>query len=239
MKELYPFITKRKSTRNYSPAKLAQEQLKQVSEIVEHIVPLDTRCPIDLTVIETDSINGFMPVKAPYYLIISAEHCENYLTNVGFMGQQFDLHMSQLGIGTCWVGMARPLSGISTHLPFVIAMAFGQPLASPYREVSEFRRKSLAQMSTGSHLALESVRIAPSATNSQPWFVDASHSPVRFYRERLGLIKAPLLGKANQIDMGIAMCHWAVSCAEFDIDWKFAVESDAPKLEGYLYVGSL
>lgn len=239
MKQLYPFISKRKSTRDYNPARLTEAQLGQVSEAIEHIVPLDARCPIEMTVVETETIKGFMPVKAPHYLIISAAHCENYLTNVGFMGQQFDLLMSRLGLGTCWVGMARPLGEISTSLPFIIGIAFGEASSSPYRETNGFRRKTLEEMSTGTHPALESVRIAPSATNSQPWFVDASHQPVRFYRERLGLIKAPLLGKANQIDMGIAMCNWAVSCEEFDLDWKFEVEPDAPKLEGYTYVGSL
>ncbi len=41
-------------------------------------------------------------------MIISSENTEGYLMNIGFIFQQMDLYLSSIGLGSCWLGMAKP-----------------------------------------------------------------------------------------------------------------------------------
>ena len=54
---------------------------------------------------------------------------------------------------------------------------------------------------------LEPVRLAPSASNTQPWFFSGNKNEIIVSREKLSFIKAPIYKRMNQIDIGIAICH--------------------------------
>lgn len=59
-------------------------------------------------------------------------------------------------------------------------------------------------------VALEMVRLAPSASNRQPWRVLIDEAGVHFFLQRTpGYIK-----KMQLIDLGIAMCHFELTCRE-------------------------
>ena len=83
---------------------------------------------------------------------------------------------------------------------------------------------------------LECVRLAPSATNSQPWYFVHQGEGLHVYQVEQGPLKRMTLGKMNCIDMGIALCHLAVTC-----QGEFALQrqEDAPSVEGYTYIGTV
>ena len=49
-------------------------------------------------------------------------------------------------------------------------MAFGYPSEELFRNVSDFKCKSLTEISEGADSRLEAARIAPSGMSSQNWF---------------------------------------------------------------------
>jgi nitroreductase len=138
--------------------------------------------------------------------------------NAGFILQQIDLYLSANDLGSRWLGMAKPskqVPELKNGLEFVIMIAFGKALVPVHRtSISEFKRKSISSISTVADTGglLESARLAPSASNTQSWFFSGSADNITVSREKLNIVKAPIYGKMNQIDIGIALAHIWLTC---------------------------
>ena len=145
---------------------------------------------------------------------------------------------------------ARKTSG----LEFVIVMAFGNPAESICRtDVSQFKRKKLFEIADLSGLMedidsfddktelLDSIRLAPSATNSQPWFIVPGKGKLEFFCEKPGIIRSIAYRKMNKIDMGIALCHCALAAAHAGKTHEFifdtAAEARCPR--NHYYTGTM
>jgi Nitroreductase len=195
---------------------LPEDTLTKLKEYVSLIKPLDENIPYKLVYLETNDVKNILPIKAPYYICIYSQKKGNYLMNAGFLLQQIDLYLSASNIASCWLGMAKPskqVPQLKDDLEFVIMLAFGNTMETLHRvETSQFKRKSMSAISNiVADKLLEPARLAPSASNTQPWFFSGSPDLITVSREKLNLIKAPLYGKFNQIDIGIALCHLWIS----------------------------
>lgn len=209
---LYEEIFRRKSIRKYDQVPLDDKSLEEISSFMKTIKPLYDNIRISFRIVSPDDIRSIMfPVKAPHYLIVSSEEKEGYLANAGFMLQQINLFLSSIGYGSCWLGMTKPVkrSRLDQDMEFVIAMAFGKPLEPLYREnLSEFRRKTLEQIcNVNDNAFAEAARLAPSASNGQPWRFIAVDNLIHAYCIRVNPLKAMFIKKINMVDMGIAICH--------------------------------
>ena len=169
-------------------------------------------------------------------MIISSENTEGYLMNIGFIFQQMDLYLSSIGLGSCWLGMAKPTEKIDTTLEFVIILAFGNSLDNPHRELSEFKRKPLSEISNTADQRLEVARLAPSATNSQPWYFVNDGDIIHVYSVKLGIVKAMMYNRMNRIDIGIALAHVYVSN---HLNFELTIEQNPPVVKGYSYITSV
>ncbi len=218
--QLYQAIFHRKSIRKYDMTPLEGSLIKEIKAYVNKIKPLKDEVKINLSYLETDDVKNLLPIKAPHYIAVYSEVTDGYLMNIGFILQQIDLYLSAKGIGSCWLGMAKPAKGILKQkdgLDFVIMLAFGNSKEAQRREsLSEFKRRDLKDISrvTGADDLLEAVRLAPSATNSQPWFFTGDREEIHLHRTKLSVIKAPLYDKMNQVDMGIVAYHLYLSGRE-------------------------
>ncbi len=230
---LYDYIWKRKSTRKYDTTPLSLELLSQITQFANDLKPLYPNIKTAFEV--TADVKIIMPIKAPHYFIISSENTEGYLENVGFMFEQMDLYLSSLGLGSCWLGMAKPSVEPKTKLPFVIVLAFGKAAGSPYRELSEFRRKLLSDISSGSDDRLEAAHVAPSASNSQNWFFVANNGNIDAYQKKT---ITRMYDRINRLDMGIALCHLFVATEHLGKEFVFTKEAGKEK-KGYLYIGTV
>ena len=105
---------------------------------------------------------------------------------------------------------------------------------SLYRDISEFKRKPLSEIGEGDDERLEAARLAPSGLNAQNWFFVADSGKIHCYRKKLNPLKALVLDKLSCIDMGIAICH----IAEESNNFCFGKESNAPKRDGFIYMGT-
>jgi ubiquinone/menaquinone biosynthesis C-methylase UbiE len=210
--EQYQMISKRKSIRKFLMEPLGEAQISALTEQLNHLQPLRSDISTEIRLLPQDTVGGLLSIKAPHYLLLFSEKKEGHLENAGFIMQQIDLYLSANGIGACWLGAAKPKSeftGNST-LPYIISMAIGMPAEPLHRAgLEQFKRKKMSEIcSTAHHLErVEAARLAPSATNSQPWRFITTHTAIHAYRIKLGALKSMIYERMNQIDMGIALCH--------------------------------
>jgi len=225
-------IRKRKSIRKFDLTPLDFHALEKIKAQLTLLKPLypDIRCSINIA----SSTKGLFNIKAPHYLIFSSEEREGHPENIGFIGQQMDLYLSQSGLGSCWLGASKPSEKQSSALPHVICIGFGKPGEPLHRELSEFKRKPLSEVSEGDDRRLEAARLAPSGMNAQNWFFIAKDGKIHCYRKKLNPLKALVLDKLSCIDMGIAICH----IAQESDDFHFEKEAGAPQRNGLIYMGT-
>ena len=226
-------IQKRKSIRKYDPAPLDSIILDEVRGQIDKLKPLfpDIRYKISIA----NKTKGMLNVKAPHYLLFGSEDKEGAYENIGFVGQQMDLYFSGAGLGSCWLGMAKPEDKEASDLPHVICMSFGKPAEPLHRGLSEFKRKPVAAISEGADERLEAVRLAPSGVNFQNWYFIAGNGKIHCYRKKPTPLIGSAFGKLGCIDLGIAICHIAVESESF----SYKKENDAPFKKGYVYMGTV
>jgi nitroreductase len=211
--QLYNRMFNRKSIRKYDMASLSQDTLVEIKDFASSINPLDQSIKYEFSYLTTDDVKNLLPIKAPHYICLYSEKKDGYLMNAGFILQQIDLFLSENELGSCWLGMAKPSKNVEqmkNGLEFVIMLAFGSTKDQLHRvDKSEFKRKSMAEICSinGLEEILEPVRLAPSASNSQPWFFSGNKNEITVSREKLSFIKAPIYKRMNQIDIGIALFH--------------------------------
>ncbi len=221
---LYDTIFKRKSIRKYNMAGMEENVLSEIRKAAEGLLPLDPTIRTSFVILNgKETRGGLFAITAPYYLAIYSETKDGYLMNAGFMMQQMELLLSSKEIGSCWLGMAKPNKTVDqvAGMEFVIVLAIGYPLEPIHRiDVNEFKRKSIGEVTDikginqdpGLLDMIEAARLAPSATNSQPWYFTGSSDSIRVYRKVLNPIQALIYDRMNQIDIGIALCHiWAAA----------------------------
>jgi len=226
-------IRKRKSIRAYDPTSLDAATLEEIQEQINKVKPLYPDIKYSIRI--ADKTKGMLNVKAPHYLLFSSEEKEGSHENIGFIGQQLDLFFSGSGLGSCWLGMAKPEEKESSDLPHVICMSFGKPAEPLHRKLSEFKRKPLDSISEGDDMRLEAARLAPSGVNAQDWFFIAENGKIHCYRKKPNPLLGLMFNKLGCIDMGIALCH----IAEESDGFSFVKESNPPERKNCIYTGTV
>lgn len=233
---LYPYIFKRKSTRKYKMNNISSEIIDTIQDYIKEIVPLYPDIKVEFQLTGHENIKNLLPIKAPYYFIISSEKKDNYLENVGFMGQQLDLFLSSKNLGSCWLGLAKTKNNFKTKLEFVITLAFGEAEISPYRDITEFKRKKTNDIADFEDIRLLPVSLSPSATNSQNWYFHKTELGVSLYRKKLNIVESLAYDKMNAVDMGIALCHFYLASQENSIPFAISKISNPEILDKLIYV---
>ena len=227
------FIYKRKSIRKYDQTPLGADILDEVRALIGKVKPLYPGIRYSIEIVR--KTKGPFNIKAPHYLVFGSEDGDGSLENIGFIGQQLDLWFSEFGLGTCWLGAAKPTEKELSVLPSVICMSFGRPAEPLHRERSDFKRKPLSAISEGSDKRLEAARIAPSATNAQNWYFIAENGKIHCYRRKSSSPLGFMFNKMHCVDMGIAVCHVAEESEAF----RFIKEADVPIRKGHVYSGTV
>jgi len=236
MTNLKEIIYKRKSIRKYDMTPLEKNTIEGIRKFLAEIKPLYDNIKVEYEITEGENVRGLFAIKAPHYLIISSEAKEGYLPNAGFLLQQMDLYLQSMGLGSCWLGGAKPPAKSNLPLNFVILLAFGKPQGNPHRSPSEFNRKPLNEISDTTDKRLEPARLAPSAINSQPWYFINEGNAFHVYRVKYGAIKNFIYDRMNQIDIGIALSHLYV---EYSDTFRFFTADNPRQLKNHEYIGSV
>ncbi|MDF2686558.1 MAG: nitroreductase [Clostridia bacterium] len=237
--KLYDYIFKRKSNRKYNMTPIENELLTEIKTFADSLQPLYKNIKVEYEI--ASKVNNLFPSKAPYYFNIYSEDKEGYFINIGFLFQQMVLFLSSKGLGSCWLGVTKPIikEKLDTKLEFIISIAFGNAIDKPYREKSEFIRKPLSQISSGTDERIEAAHLAPSAINNQNWFFDCINGKINVYIKKLNAIQALIFNKTNMIDIGIAISHLYIATLHQGKVFTFSQKSSVKDLKGYSYIGTV
>ena len=230
-------IYSRRSCRSYSSEPLSRAELAEIEDFSKTLVPLDSKIQTAIQIVPADSVRFYFPWKAPQLIAFFSENKPGYLENAGFMLQQMDLWLQSQGLGVCWLGLGKLKNQIQTPdgMEFVILLAFGTPKEPLSTAPRNFSRKTMAEISDREDPRLKCVRVAPSSTNSQPWYFTHEGNTIHAFRSEAGLLRHAMLGTMNRIDMGIALAHVYVENPE-SFSYRSAEPATIPA--GHRYTGS-
>lgn len=232
--DLFDSIGRRKSCRSFLDQSLSRAQLADIKAAIARLEPLYPERPLDYRFVS--ETKGMFHVKAPHYVIISGQGEEGELENAGFMFQQLALWFDAHDIGCVWLGMSRDVQK-NKQGKDIMTMAFGPVKGSVHRANSEFKRKPIDDMTNDpGDACIQAVHLAPSGLNLQPWYLEKTANKVLFYRQ---LLKPPvsLAYRLTRLDMGIALCHYAVACKHVGKPFHFHRQDDATPPKGYASFG--
>ena len=227
----------RRSCRSYSSEPLTRTELAEIEDFSKTLVPLDSKIQTAMQIVPGDAVRFYFPWKAPQLIAFFSENKPGYLENAGFLLQQMDLWLQSRGLGVCWLGLGKPKNQVKTPegMEFVILLAFGTPKEVLSREKRKFNRKTMAEISDWEDKKLECVRVAPSSTNSQPWYFTHEGETIHAFRSEAGLLRHAMLGTMNRIDMGIALAHLYVENKE---SFRYFTAEPTQIPAGHCYTGS-
>ncbi len=214
MKDLYDAIFKRKSFhlfRGVGGEKLAQSELDDIEKAYADFDCLYPEIKTAIRIVPASKVN--FKRDAEFCILIYSEEKENYLMNVGYVGEQLDLYLVQHNIGSLWFGIGKPDMPDFNGMKFVIMIAIhkvNEP--SVYRkDMFKAKRKPLEEVWSGDDLGVADIaRFAPSACNTQPWRVENKDGKLTVYRYRkpgkIGIMPEKVASYFNRIDIGIYLC---------------------------------
>ena len=224
---LYEMIFKRKSFhlfRNIGNEKITLEELKDIENKFNELKPLDDSIKVKIKIVKdsTTCVRG-----QEYCILIYSEKKDNYLQNIGYLGEQLDLYLVSKNIGTLWFGIGKVKEKELDGLDFVIMIAIKKVDSEDKfrKDMYKSKRKELSEIWEGNnYLDIGNiVRFTPSACNTQPWKVVASEKELKIYRHRKegkrGIMPKDMVIYYNQIDIGIFLCFLELCLEKNNIDY--------------------
>ena len=207
-------IFKRKSFhlfRNVGNDKISKEELDSIEAAYKNFESLYPEINTSIRILPADKVN--FKRDAEYCILIYSEKKDNYLMNVGYIGQQLDLWLVKHNIGSLWFGIGKPDESYYNGLDYVIMIAIHKINdETKYRkDMFKAKRKELDEIWSGDDLGIGDItRFSPSACNSQPWFVENKNNVITVYRYKKpgkrGIMPTNAVSYYNRIDIGIYLC---------------------------------
>jgi nitroreductase len=190
------------------------------------------------------------------FLIGATREAEGNMEDFGYLMEHIILFATDLGLGTCWLGGTYTKSSFAKKIAaqdgeIVAAVAAVGYIAERRRAVDPVIRRGadanrryawsqlffdgafgrpLAREVAGTYeIPLEMVRLAPSASNKQPWRIVRLGNAWHFYLRRSrgygesGPVHFWTRADMQRIDLGIAMCHFEITAREIGLEGRWAV----------------
>ena len=257
MEQLTELVRNRRSVRTFDGRALSPEDLEKLTAFLSELKnPYDI--PITCKLLDGKKQTLKCPVVSGTDLFVGAKVQRGPHTEEAF-GYSFELlvlYAQSLGIGTVWVGgtMDRAAFERAMELGQDEIMPCMSPLGYPAKKMSV--RESIMRLGIKADSrnpfeaiffdgefgvpltpekagklahSLEMVRWAPSAVNKQPWRVVVRDNAAHFYLKHAKGYVSEAVGDMQKIDMGIALCHFALAAEESGLNVSFSVND--PKLK--------
>lgn len=228
----YPEIFKRKSFHFFIGSEpTTEDDLNKINNFIKGVTPLFNDIKTKIVIVpekETTCHRG-----ADYCILFYSEPKGEYLRNIGYIGQQIDLFLASMNIGSLWFGIGKPKNIKYEGLEHVIMMAFKKMGETSFRkDMFKSKRKPLEEIWVGDDLDIANiVRFSPSACNTQPWFVENKENELFIYRYKKagkrGIMPVNKVMYYNKIDIGIFLLMLEVCLKEKAISFKRQLLSDA------------
>ncbi|MBQ7580902.1 MAG: nitroreductase [Clostridia bacterium] len=231
---MYDMIFKRKSFhlfRNVGSETISDKETEMIRKAYKSFNPLHPEIKTDIRIVPAESTNCRRGEE--YCILLYSEKKDGYLQNIGYLGEQLDLFLVSENIGTLWFGIGKPDEKSIGDLEFVIMIAIKKiSEISKYRkDMFKSKRKPVSEIWEGDPIdgVTNIVRFAPSACNSQPWFVrNGGKLSVFRYKKpgKRGIMPANMVAFYNRIDIGIFLCFLEICLSRQGIEFDRELFTD-------------
>ena len=232
--ELYEMIFKRKSFhlfRNIGKEHITNEELKDIEEYFYTLKPLmdDIKVKIKIVKDSTTCRRG-----QEYCILFYSENKENYLQNIGYLGEQLDLYLVSKNIGTLWFGIGKVEEKVLDGLDYVIMIAIAKVDSDDKfrKDMFKSKRKELGETWFGEkYKEIGNItRFSPSACNSQPWITEEEDNKLVVYRYKKkgkrGIMPIDKVNYYNKIDIGIYMFFLEICLKKNKVEFEREIYID-------------
>ena len=256
MNKIAELIRMRRSVRTYDGRAL-DESIKEQLLSFANAIHNPFNVPVKFKFLDAKKDGLTCPVVSGTDLYVGGkiENVPNASVAFGYSFEEFVLYAQSLGLGTVWLGgtMNRSAFEQAMELGENEMMPCATPIGYTAKKMSireTMMRKAikaderlpfeelffdgsfdtpLTKEKAGEFAEpLEMVRLAPSAVNKQPWHVVVADHTAHFYLKRSKGFSREGKLDMQMIDMGIALCHFALTAKENGLSISFVQE--APKL---------
>jgi nitroreductase len=193
---------------------------------------------------------------ASLFIGAGIENTPQALLALGYDFEKLILFLTTLDLGTCWLGgtfnrgefaktMNLPdgmLFPAVTPVGYFEKKRLGETLVRSFVKAdvrkpwetlffSDSFDQPLKREAIGvaDAFALEMLRLGPSASNKQPWRVVKTGTAYHFYEQKTPGYSNSFAYDIQELDMGIAACHFHLAMLEKGIEGKFNINAD-PKI---------
>ena len=260
MEHIEELVRNRRSVRTFDGKGLSEEDLRKLSSFMAELKnPYDIHVECKLLDAKQNKLSCPVVSGTDLYVGAKAKNVPHMEEAFGYSFEMLVLYAQSLGIGTVWIGgtMDRAAFERAMDLGEEERMPCVSPLGYPAKKKSlkeNMMRKAIKADSRlpfedlffdgtygvplteekAGKLAgpLEMVRWAPSAVNKQPWRVVVNENAAHFYLKRNKGFISDAAGDLQKIDLGIALCHFALGAGESGLNVKFEINDPGIKTEG-------
>lgn len=233
--ELFESIDTRKSNRKFKMEILPDEVMQKIKDAIENFCTLYDDVKLKYRFV--NKVKGRFSVDAPHYIVISGEGKDKELEAAGFLFEQLILWFNLQNIGSVWLGMSKDV--LDNNANDIVTIAFGYSTEEVQRNITQFKRKDINEITNDvENIYMKKVLVAPSGMNLQPWYFEKTDNKILVYKQEP---KFPIskIYKLTDLDIGIALCHYMITCKHFDTDFKFTRLNDDNSKKGFELFGSI
>lgn len=221
--DLIDAIKIRHSVRSYTDEPVSAADLEELRQLADK---LNRESGLKMQVVsgDTKAFSGFMAHYGKfrgvsnYIAIVGPKWSSTVEGKAGYYGEQLVLRATQLGLGTCWVGLTysrnRDAVTVGQSEKLVCVIAFGHA-AEPGRGHKIKTREQVSNAGADAPqwfaAGVDAALLAPTAMNQQKF---------KFKLAPSGKVKASAgFGFFTKVDLGIAKCHFEIGAGIGNFDW--------------------
>ena len=244
-------IRTRRSVRTFNGKPLRTEDAQKIMAFAETAEnPYGLPITWDLLDVKETGLSSPVIVGEDKYIAGKMRRAPHAEEAFGYSFERIVLFAESIGVGTTWIAgtMDRSAFEKAVSLKAGEVMPCVSPLGYPAEKMSlresmmrkgvkadsrfpfsdlffdgSFDRPLPAERAGKWLTALEAVRRAPSAVNKQPWRAVVCGDRVHFYETR-GKVRVSADWDIQRIDLGIALCHFALAAEECRIPISLRLE---------------
>lgn len=219
---------------------------------------------------ENEKLGTYGIIRNPQAYLTGVTHnSTESLVEYAYVLEKFVLFCTQIGLSTCWLGGTFTRSSFENKMkikageivPAILSIGYTKEKRSfldstmrvmskadkrkPYNEIFfdyKLSNPLTLENSDDYKLPFEMIRIAPSASNKQPWRIVLSKDKTSVHFFLLHTNNSMIIAgyDIQKLDIGIAMCHFDMICKELSISGTWKNEQPILKLpnEFYEYISS-
>ncbi|HOI24821.1 MAG TPA: nitroreductase family protein [Caldisericia bacterium] len=181
---------------------------------------------------------------AKHYIAGIVTRSKHDLEQLGYAMEHLILYATDMNLGTCWLGGTFSKKNLllqlnlnnDEHMPAITPLGYSAKDESFLSKSMKWGAKSATRKAwselffkdmslnplnpteAGAYeQALELLRLAPSASNKQPWRIVKDGSSYHFFMQENKMTTKAVGFPLQRVDMGIAMCHFELGARELGL----------------------